>query len=503
MNTFHDKRISVIGAARSGLAAARILTRLGAHILLSDSQTAQQLGTARVAEIEATGAAFVLGANMETALPAGTELVVTSPGVPKTAPVLQEAVRRGIPVWSEIELAYRLTDAPILATTGTNGKTTTTLLLGAILQAAGKNALVCGNVSADEIKRTLVEAAVEASQPSPLTPLPRCGRGERSGSPFSHSVGEGGRGDEGALLVAEISSFQLEWIERFAPKVAILTNVTPDHLNRHASFDEYAQTKARLFAAQGPEDWAVLNYDNPTARAVGQSNLPGRRGWFTRSASPPDDGPAAWLQDGVLTVRLEPDVPAIAILPARDLPPSLPGAHSVENVLAASIAALAMGVEAETIARAVRNFGGVAHRMERVAEIGGVLYINNSMCTNVAAAIRSLEAMERPTIVIAGGADKGLDFAPLAPTLRARAKHLILLGAAAEKMETTFRAGGYANISRAETLQDAVTQARARAVPGDAVLLAPACASFDMFTDFEARGAAFREAVRALAERSV
>jgi UDP-N-acetylmuramoylalanine--D-glutamate ligase len=162
-----------------------------------------------------------------------------------------------------------------------------------------------------------------------------------------------------------------------------------------------------------------------------------------------------------------------------------------------------MGVEAETIARAVRNFGGVAHRMERVAEIGGVLYINNSMCTNVAAAIRSLEAMERPTIVIAGGADKGLDFAPLAPTLRARAKHLILLGAAAEKMETTFRAGGYEAISRAETLQDAVTQAWAQAVPGDAVLLAPACASFDMFTDFEARGVAFREAVRALAERSV
>lgn len=470
MTDFRDKRISVIGAARSGLAAARILTRLGAHVLLSDSQTAEKLGTARIAEIEATGARFALGANTETALPAGTELVVTSPGVPKTAPVLQEAVRRGIPVWSEIELAYRLTAAPILAITGTNGKTTTTLLLGAILEAAGRNALVCGNVSADEIKKTLVEAAVEAEQ--------------------------------GAILVAEISSFQLEWVERFAPKVAILTNITPDHLNRHPSFEEYAQTKARLFAAQGPEDWAVLNYDNPVARAIGQSALPGRRCWFTRNPEPPDDGPAAWLQDGALAVRLEPKGPACAILPARDLPPTLPGAHSVENVLAASIAARAMGVEVETIAQAVRNFDGVAHRMERVAEINGVLYINNSMCTNVAAAVRSLEAMERPTIVIAGGADKGLDFAPLAPALRAKAKHLVLLGAAAAKMETTFRAGGYTDISRADTLQDAITQARARAVPGDAVLLAPACASFDMFTDFEARGVAFRDAVRALEERS-
>lgn len=459
----------MIGAARSGIAAADALSRLGADVLLSDGKTAEQLGVARVAGLEATGAPFVLGGSVTEALPEGTHLVVTSPGVPKTAPILQEAVRRGIPVWSEIELAYRLTSAPIVAVTGTNGKTTTTLLIAAMLEAAGEPALICGNVSADEIKRTLVEAAVSS---------------DHSGN---------------AILVAEISSFQLEWVETFAPKVAILTNITPDHLNRHASFDEYAHTKARIFAAQTADDWAVLNYDDPVTRKIGQAGLPGRLCWFTTGTRPPDDGPAAWVEEDILTVRLE-GHGAIPILPSRDLPFTLPGIHSVANVLAASVAALAIGAGAEAIAKAVRSFSGAAHRMEFVTEIRGVRYINNSMCTNVAAAIHSLAAMDRPTVVIAGGADKELDYAPLTPTLREKAKQLILIGAVADKMETIFRAGGYDAISRAATLEEAVQQAQRLTVPGDAVLLSPACASFDMFTDFEARGVAFRNAVRALTE---
>ncbi|HZO91048.1 MAG TPA: UDP-N-acetylmuramoyl-L-alanine--D-glutamate ligase [Chthonomonadaceae bacterium] len=552
MNEFCGKRISVIGAARSGVAAASVLTRLGAAVTLADSQPAEALGTARLAEIAATGARFVPGASVEDALPIGTELVVTSPGVPQTAPVLQEALQRGLPVWSEIELAYRLTAAPIVAITGTNGKTTTTLLIAAMLQASGKNALVAGNVSADEIKRTLVDAAYETRllPPTALAPVPSPaapgeGRAEAGSLPSLGGKGDGGlgptqgrresellrspspaawiarrraetlrpdpcsrgEGDEGdraresdPILVAEISSFQLEWVERFAPKVGVLTNVMPDHLNRHASLEEYARTKARLFAAQGPDDWAILNYDNPAARAIGLSDLPGRRCWFTRAACPPDDGPAAWVQDGLLQVRLESSGKPTAILPASALPPTLPGAHSVENVLAASAAALAMGADAGAIAEAVRGFGGVAHRMELVAEVGGVRYINNSMCTNVAAALASLEALDRPAVVIAGGVNKGLDFAPLAPALRARAKHLLLIGKAAEEMEAVLRAGGYEAISRAATLEEAVFRASQMASPGEAVILSPACASFDMFADFEARGAAFRQAVRALAE---
>lgn len=468
VDEFRGKRISVIGAARSGIAAAHVLTQLGAIVTLSDSQAAEKVGVARVAEASATGATAIFGAGIGEALPEGTELVVTSPGVPKSALVLQEAVRRRVPVWSEIELAYRLTDAPIAATTGTNGKTTTTLLLTEMLQAAGQQAIVAGNVSADEIKRTLVEAAEEATPDS--------------------------------VIVAEISSFQLEWVERFAPKVAILTNVTPDHLNRHASFEEYAATKARIFAAQPPDAWAILNHDNPAAREIGESGLPGRVCWFTREGSPPDSGPTAWLHNGILTVRLEDGHSPVALLHSTDLPPTLPGAHSIENALAAGAAALALGADAEAIAEALLAFKGVAHRMEFVAEVGGVRYINNSMCTNVAAAVSSLNALMTPAVVIAGGADKGLDFAPLTEPLKARAKHLVLIGAAADKMEQTFRAGGFDRFSRAGTLEEAVQMARKMAEPGETVLFSPACASFDMFTDFEARGAAFRRLVHTLKE---
>ena len=469
MEEFCGKRISVIGAARSGLDAARILTQLNADVLLSESQTAEQLGVARMAEIEATGAQWVLGADVEAALPVGTELVVTSPGVPATAAVLQAAVARSIPVWAEIELAYRLAKAPIAAITGTNGKTTTTLLLAAMLRAEGRAAAVAGNVSADEIKRTLVDAAFTG---------------------------------DADVLVAEISSFQLEWVERFAPRVGILTNITPDHLNRHSSFAAYAATKARLFATQTKPDLAILNWDNPAARAIGTGPLPGKRLWFTRGDAPPDDGAAVWIQNEVMLLRLTKHGAPIELLRLSDIPPSLPGAHNVENVLAAGLAAWILGAAPARIAKGLREFKGVAHRLEWVADIDGVRYINNSMCTNVAAGISSLLAQNRPVVVIAGGADKDLDFAPLTDALREKARALILIGSAADKMEATFRAGGYDTIHRAATLEEAVAQARRLAHTGDVVLLSPTCASFDMFTDFEARGVAFRQAVKALAEEN-
>ena len=461
--------VSVVGAARSGVAAVAALAELGAIVTLSDSKPESDLAVI-AHEVRAAGTRCVFGGSTEDALPAETALVITSPGVPVTADVLVAAVERGIPVWSEIELAYRITAAPILAVTGTNGKTTTALLLAAMLQEGGRRATVCGNVSADEIKKTLVEAAREADPASDI-------------------------------LVAEISSFQLEWVERFAPRVAILTNITADHLNRHRSFEEYAGTKARIFAAQGENDWAVVGYDNPASREIGERPGLARRVWFTTEGPPPDDGPCAWVDQGTLTIRLGARESEVAIMNASDMPATLPGAHSVANVLAAATAALAMDVPAEAIARAVKGFGGVAHRMEWVGDVNGVRFVNNSMCTNVAAAICSLEAMDRPTIVIAGGADKGLDFEPLAPALHRKARHLILIGAAVGKMEAAFRSCGYGAISRETSLEAAVTSAAEMARPGEAVLLSPSCASFDMFRDFEARGAAFRTAVRQLEER--
>jgi UDP-N-acetylmuramoylalanine--D-glutamate ligase len=474
--SFRDRRVSVIGAARSGVSVARILTLLGAQILLSDSAALEKIGAERRAEIAATGAWFVAGADVDAALPPDTELVITSPGVPRTAAVLREAVRRGIPIWSEVELAYRLAEAPLIAVTGTNGKTTTTMLIAAMLEQAKLSPIIAGNISADEIKRTLVDAAFSTSQFAPEEE-------RHTGKP---------------ILVAEISSFQLEWVERFAPRVAVLTNITLDHLNRYDGFEDYAQTKARLFAAQGPDDWAVLNYDDPMTRLTGKSGLPGKRLWFTTQQKIDEKGPLAWVAKERVQVRLSGKGEPEFVLPCREFSPALPGRHSVENVLAAAAAALAMGAVPEAIAQAVRTFPGVAHRMEFVRNVVGVRYVNNSMCTNVAAAISSLKSLDRPGVIIMGGADKGLDFAPLVPALKKHARHVFLIGQAAEKMEEVFRAGGYHVLLHAETLEEAVLGASVVAKPFETVLLCPACASFDMFRDFEERGAAFRRAVNTL-----
>ena len=473
---FKGLRISVIGAARSGVSAARILTRLQAQVLLSDSSPLTKIGAERMAEIAATGARFVAGAGVEEALPPETELAVTSPGVPRSAEVLREAVRRGIPIWSEVELAYRLAEMPLIAVTGTNGKTTTTLLIAAMLEQAKRHPIVAGNISADEIKRTLVDAAFSTSKLAP----------------------EAERQAGSAILVAEISSFQLEWVERFAPHVAVLTNITPDHLNRYDGFEDYAQTKARLFAGQAPEDWAVLNGDDPTVRRIGESGLTARRLWFTTQAEAPAAGPGAWAAEDRVQVRLLGKQTPEFTLPIREFSPALSGHHSVQNVLAAAAAALAVGADPEAIAEAVRTFPGVAHRMEFVREAAGVRYVNNSMCTNVAAAVSSLQSLNLPGVIILGGADKGLDFAPLVPALQKHARQVFLIGQAADKMEQVFRAGGYQVILRAETLEEAVKAAGRAARQGETVLLCPACASFDMFRDFEERGAAFRRAVNTL-----
>lgn len=474
-NNFTGKRISVIGAARSGTAAAAALTSLGANVLLSDSKSVDKFSADEIAVVKATGAEYVFSASVEQALPEGVELVVTSPGVPVNSPVLASAKNRRIEIWSEIELAYRLSKSQIIAITGTNGKSSTTLLIAAMLEASGLRANVCGNISADEIKKTLVEAAMQSRE-----------------LPWDSM--------NAVTLVAEISSFQLEWVEQFAPKVAIITNITPDHLNRYNSFEEYAETKARILAAQDSDDWAILNYDDPITREIGMSPMKARRIWFTGNDEPPDAEPVAWVNSGILTIRMERNGKLLELLPVSEMPPALPGKHSVANVLMAGAAALAVGADPKALVDAVQSFRGVPHRMEIVADVRGVRFINNSMCTNIAASICSLNALDRPTIVIAGGVDKGLDFSNLTPSLHAHAKHLILIGEAADKMETAFRAAGYTSISRADSLEEAVYEAARLAVVGDAVLLSPACASFDMFRDFEARGEAFRQAARKLRE---
>lgn len=456
---FRGKRIAVIGMARTGMATAQVLHAQGASVLLSDGADAEKLG-ARAAEAQSLGVETRFAATPEEALD-GVDMVVPSPGVPRNAPVLRAAVERGLPVLSEIEIAYLLSRAPILATTGTNGKTTTTMLLGEMLRAGGRTTFVAGNIAADAVKMPLITAAAQA--------------------------------DEKDVIVAEISSFQLEWVERFRPAIGILTNISPDHLDRYDSFAEYAGYKARLFAAQTAADVAVVNAGNTPSREIGES-VRAQRLWFAEDDPMREN--AAFVRGNRLVVRWQGnDFPLCTTEELR-----IPGAHNQENALAAAGAALAFGIAPDAVTDALTTFCGVVHRMEPVAEADGILYINNSMCTNVEAAVRSLEAMDRPVVVIAGGVGKRSEFDALGPVFVRKARHLVLIGRDADALEAAARAAGFTAMSRADSMVSAVAAARAAAQAGDAVMLSPACASFDMFADFEARGEAFRQAVRQMTE---
>jgi UDP-N-acetylmuramoylalanine--D-glutamate ligase len=452
-NEYLGKNVAVIGMARTGLAVAEALSGLGAKVTLSDRKPAAELEEA-MADAAKLGIAAFAGV-AEPSLD-GVDLVVPSPGVPKGAPVFREATRLGVTVLSEIELAYRLSPAPIIAVTGTNGKTTTTVMIGKMLMADGRDTFIAGNVVAGDIRLPLITAAVRATPDS--------------------------------VIVAEISTFQLEWIETFRPKIGALLNISQDHGDRHTSFDEYADLKASLFRHQRTDDYAIVNADNPVVmertQDVISTLLP-----FSRLVEPER---GAFVRGEDLIVRLAGQ--EYRICTKADIP--IPGEHNVENVLAASLAAMAFGAKPTAVAQAIRDFTAVEHRLEPVAVIDGVEYINNSMCTNIDALVRSVEAIERPVIVIAGGKDKGSDWRPFADLVKRRVKALTLIGADAPVIESAVRDAGYTNILNAGSMEDAVQTARRLAEPGDVVLLAPGCASFDMFTGFEQRGQAFKSIVK-------
>ena len=429
---FKNKVVAVVGLARSGMACCEVLTALGARIIPYDSKPAAEIAEA-VAAADALGLTPIVGgAELDYA---GLDYLITSPGVRKDAPVLQNAVAAGVRVLGEIEAAYRIARAPILAITGTNGKTTTTVLLGEMLKAAGMETYIAGNIAAGDIAMPLIQAAYLAPPD--------------------------------AVIVAEISSFQLEWIFKFRPKVAALLNITPDHGDRQ-TWEEYVAAKWRIFENQTQDDFAVLPL--PMAREPQAEKL---RGALVLSGLP---GQVAALSLG--NVRL-------------------PGAHNKENIMAAAAMATAFGVGIEPIRQVATTFTGVVHRLEYVDTIEGVKYVNNSMCTNAAAFEKSLEALPEPKVVIAGGVFKGGDVAELGRAVAANnVRALVLIGRSAPQIEAAARAAGYENVHRAGTLPEAMTQAREVAQAGDTVLLAPACASFDMFKDFEDRGEQFKAAVR-------
>lgn len=461
MSEYSGKRIVVIGMARTGLAVAEVLRDFGASVVLYDRKTESALGEAYENARE-LGVELHPGSNNIDLT--GVDLIVPSPGVPAGMSVFAEARAKGIDVISEIELAYRISRAPIIATTGTNGKTTTTVLIGSIMKADGRDTYIAGNVVAGDIRLPLITAAAKAREDS--------------------------------VIVAEISTFQLEWISDFRPKIALLLNVSSDHMDRHASIEEYAGLKARIFENQGDSDFSVINAENKFTASLADK-IGGHVLQFARKSEVSDGG---FVRGDDLVVRI--GGRETVVCTRSDIP--LRGEHNVENVLAASCAAIAFGVKPQSIVSAVRAFKPVEHRLEPVTRINGVEYINNSMCTNVDAAVKSIEAIDEPQVIIAGGKDKGSDYAPLGEAFTRKAKHVVLIGADAGLIQKAADDAGFKAISHASSMRNAVYMARSLAEPGDVVVLTPGCASFDMFSSFEDRGLQFKQAVRELeAEGSV
>jgi UDP-N-acetylmuramoylalanine--D-glutamate ligase len=444
------KKVLVVGLGKSGLAAALFLRHRGAQVTVSDIRSAEMLSKDIPALIEQGIAVEAGGHGLLTFR--RQDLIVVSPGVPLDTPELVQVRKFGLPIIGEVELAARFLKGKSIAITGSNGKTTTTSLCGAILTQAMQHVQVGGNIGLPVI------ALVEDSR-------------------------------EDGWSVLEISSFQLETTERFRPDIAVILNITPDHLDRHGSFENYAAAKERIFAAQTPEDALILNADDDVAsRAAARAQS--RIYWISRHRVVRQ---GAFVHEGNILYRASEDAPTEPILPLAEIP--LKGAHNVENVLAAVCAARLAGVSAEAIRTAVRDFHAVEHRLEFVTEIGGVSFYNDSKATNVDAAKKAIEAFAGGIHLILGGKDKNSDYRALRSLMAGRVKAVYTIGSAAEKIITHL--DGSVPLISAGTLDLAVNLAAGAADPGDVVLLAPACSSFDQFDNYEQRGQVFKDLVLA------
>ncbi len=448
------KRILVVGLGKSGVASALFLASRGARVTVSDAKREDKLRDQIPALLE-RGVTVETGKHGERTF-REQDLIVASPGVPNDLPPLHAARQRGMPVIGEIELTARYLEGKIVAITGSNGKTTTTTLVGEIIASGGRKTLVGGNIGTPAI------SFVEQSSPD-------------------------------TWVVLEISSFQLETIERFRPHIAAVLNITPDHLDRHGSMEKYIAAKTRIFENQTAGDYAVLNADQEATRRLA-SGLKSQVLWFSRDeGSRKDIERGAYVRDGAIVFRDGEQL--TEIMPLSEI--TLKGAHNVENVLAAVAMGMAARIEPAAIRRAVKDFRAVEHRLEYVSTVRGVQYYNDSKATNVDATIKALESFPGNVHLILGGRDKDSDYTELNSLLSARVKRVYTIGEAAGKIEAQI--GNSAPLASAQTLEAAVQQASQSAVPGDIVLLAPACASYDQFTSYEHRGRVFKQLVQALA----
>ncbi len=465
-----DKDVVVVGLGRSGVAAARLCALRGARVTATDTREAGALGTA-VADLSALDVRLELGGHTESTLLAA-DLIVVSPGVPPLA-VLAGASRDGVPVIGEVELAASFLEGKLVAITGTNGKSTVTSLVGAMLAATGRPVFVGGNL----------------------------------GTPLADAIGTPAAGPDG-IVVCELSSFQLERTRWLRPHVALLINVTEDHLDRYPSFAAYAACKARIFLGQAAEDAAVVPGFDPVCQALALAGRAPVHYYGSPSGGParadlpsrPAGTNGARRHEPVPEVVVEGDT--IADLGSQARYPlallNLKGLHNVENALGAILVARLAGADEASIRVGLETFQGLPHRMQLVGNVGGVAFYDDSKATNVGAACKAVEGVRERVILIAGGRDKGGDYAPLVRLCAQRARAVVLLGEARDKIASAI--GGAVPTADARTIEDAVRLAASLAQPGDAVLLAPACSSYDMFRNFEERGHAFRRAVQALGD---
>ena len=444
-----NKNVLVFGTGISGIAAAGLLEDKGAHPALFDGNAELEEQVIRAKLPERSKAEILLGDLTDDQI-RSLDLVVLSPGVPTDLPLVNRLREAGLKIWGEIELAYECSRGDVLAITGTNGKTTTTSLLGAIMQHAKESAFIVGNI----------------------------------GIPYTQIVEET---KESSVTVAEISSFQLETIEQFRPKVSAILNITPDHLNRHHTMEEYIRVKELITKNQTEEDTCVLNYEDEVLREFGKT-LKCQVIFFSSLRT---------LEKGIYLngemIEYNDGSSTMTICSVKEL--NLPGRHNYENVCAAVAMALAYGISLEDIRYVLVRFKAVEHRIEYVTEVNGVVYYNDSKGTNPDAAIKGIQAMDRPTLLIGGGYDKNSSYEEWINAFDGKVRYLVLLGQTKEKIAEAAGRCGFEHVIMTESLEEAVAFCAEHANPGDAVLLSPACASWGMFPNYEVRGKRFKELV--------
>lgn len=451
VETYKNQHVIVLGLAKSGVAVAKLLHRFGAHVTVNDKKPREQAAGAE--ELEALGIRVITDGHPDDLIHSGIALVVKNPGIPYEAAPIKQALALGIPVVTEVELAYGLLEAPLIGITGSNGKTTTTTLVGMILQEAGLQPIVAGNIG---------------------TPL--C------------EIAKSARKDQ--WIVAELSSFQLMGTRMFRPRIGALLNVYPAHLDYHHTMEEYVAAKAKMFANQTETEYAVLPFDQPETLSRVKP-VHGRAYYFSRGSEVPRGvcvraGKIVFLDES----REE------TVMERSEL--SLPGEHNLENALAAILICRLAGADADSMRKVLTTFRGVEHRLELALEVDGVRYYNDSKATNPQAATRSIETFCEPIVLIAGGLDRGIDFKELVPVLKKNVKALVAIGQTAQILLERAQEAGVSITVHADTVDKAVEIAAQYASHGDVVLLSPACASWDMFPSFEVRGSIFKDAVHRL-----